>query len=546
MCGIFAYIGTLINHPELLEAYLKTRNRGPDDNQLKCITRNLTFGFHRLSIMDTSYKGNQPLFHPSKPYSVICNGEIYNYKELINEYNLSPFSNSDCEVILYLYERFGIEGVLSRIDSESFSFCLYDGEQNKLLVARDRFGVRPLFVAHTINNEYIFSSETKSLIGLLDPTTDSITQFPPGCWREYDLTHKTSDDIESQQPQYNRYYNYEYPEIVDTTQNHRIQIKQKLTEAVNKRLMSDRPIGCLLSGGLDSSLISALVCKEFKRQGRGILNTFSIGITGSTDLMYAQKVADHIGSKHHTIEMSEEYFLNAIPEVIYHIESYDTTTVRASVGNYLIGKYIKENTDITVVFNGDGSDEQSGYLYLGNAPSEQDFKQECIRLLSEIHYFDVLRSDRSLSSNWSLETRTPFLDTDFVNYYMSIESKEKMYTNRIEKYLLRSAFDGDDLLPHDVLWRRKEAFSDGCSSKERSWHKVIQEHIEKHVSDEEYKANTYTHNPPQLKESYLYRKIFDSFYKGFANIIPHYWMPSWTDCIDPSARELDVYTDYMV
>jgi asparagine synthase (glutamine-hydrolysing) len=257
-------------------------------------------------------------------------------------------------------------------------------------------------------------------------------------------------------------------------------------------------------------------------------------------------VAEHIGSKHHTIELSEEEFLNAIPEVIYNIESYDTTTVRASVGNYLIGKYIKENTDITVVFNGDGSDEQSGYLYLGNAPSEQEFKQECIKLLSEIHYFDVLRSDRAMSSHWSLESRTPFLDTDFVNYYMSIETKHKMYDNKIEKYLLRLSFNEDNLLPPDVLWRRKEAFSDGCSSKERSWHKVIQEYIEKNVSDSEYRSNTFIHNPPQLKESYLYRKIYESFYKGFANLIPHYWLPNWSECVDPSARELDVYFDEIV
>jgi len=540
MCGIFAYIGTLINHQDLMEAYLKTKNRGPDDNQLKCITHNLTFGFHRLSIMDTSFKGNQPLFHPSKPYSVICNGEIYNYKELIDEFNLSPFSNSDCEVILYLYERFGLEGVLSRIDSESFSFCLYDGEKNKLLVARDRFGVRPLFVAHTKNNEYIFSSEAKSITGLLDPITDSITQFSPGCWKEYDLSNTT------QIGSYNRYYNYEYPEIKDTVVNYCHHIKEKLTNAVKKRIMSDRPIGCLLSGGLDSSLISALVCKEFKSQGKGILNTFSIGITGSTDLEFAKRVAEHIGSKHHTIELSEEEFLNAIPEVIYNIESYDTTTVRASVGNYLIGKYIKENTDITVVFNGDGSDEQSGYLYLGNAPSEQEFKQECIKLLSEIHYFDVLRSDRAMSSHWSLESRTPFLDTDFVNYYMSIETKHKMYDNKIEKYLLRLSFNEDNLLPPDVLWRRKEAFSDGCSSKERSWHKVIQEYIEKNISDDEYRSNIFIHNPPQLKESYLYRKIYESFYKGFANLIPHYWLPNWSECIDPSARELEVYFDEIV
>ena len=468
--------------------------------------------------MDLSYKGSQPLYHPSKPYTVICNGEIYNYKELLEKYKLEPYSDSDCEVLLYLYERLGIEGMLSRIDSESFSFCLYDGEKNKLFVARDRFGVRPLFVGQTKNKDYIFASEAKSIVGLLD---NPVSQFPPGCWAEYDL---------SLPPSYHRYYEYEYKEIKDTIVNHCKKIKDTLTKAVKKRIMSDRPIGCLLSGGLDSSLI-----------GDKQLHTFSIGIIGSPDLMYAEKVAKHIGSIHHSIELTEEEFLNAIPEVIYHIESYDTTTVRASVGNYLVGKYIQQNTDIAVVFNGDGSDEQSGYLYLGAAPNEAEFKEECIKLLSEIHYFDALRSDRCVSSQWSLESRTPFLDTDFVNYYMSIETKYKMYDKQIEKYLLRLSFQDDNLLPPDVLWRRKEAFSDGCSLKERSWHKIIQEHVDKIISDEEYRSNTYTYNKPQLKESYYYRKLFEQYYGGHASMIPHFWLPNWSDCTDPSARELDVY-----
>jgi asparagine synthase (glutamine-hydrolysing) len=309
--------------------------------------------------------------------------------------------------------------------------------------------------------------------------------------------------------------------------------------------MSDRPVGCLLSGGLDSSLISALVAREFKINNKGQLNTFSIGIKGSTDLIYAKKVAEHIGSFHHSIELTEEEFLDAIPEVIYNIESYDTTTVRASTGNYLIGKYIKENTDITVVFNGDGSDEQSGYLYLANAPSPDDFKNECVRLLKEIHYYDVLRSDRSLSSNFSLETRAPFLDTDFVDYYMSIPSEAKMYGNgKIEKFLIRSAFDNDDLLPKDVLWRRKEAFSDGCSSNERSWHKIIQEFVDTQIPDEIYvtRKDKYVFNKPQLKESYYYRKIFESYYPGRSNMIPHFWLPKWNgNQQDPSARELKKY-----
>jgi asparagine synthase (glutamine-hydrolysing) len=543
MCGVFAYLGTNIDLNLLYNGYLKTINRGPDNNIIKAISHNLTFGFHRLSINDNSFKGNQPLFHPSKPYCVICNGEIYNYVSIVKENNFKMYSNSDCEVILYLYEKYGIEKLLSIIDSESFSFCLYDGETNSLFVARDRYGVRPLFVCKTKSNEYLFGSEMKNIHDLVNSDSDNvISQFRPGCWKKYSL-------IDYSETEYNSYFDYIYNTIqsdciADIYKN----INEKLTLSVNKRLMSDKPIGCLLSGGLDSSLICALVAREFKNRNMGKLHTFSIGLKNSSDLFYAQKVADYIGSEHHSVEVTENDFLSAIPEVIYTIESYDTTTVRASVGNYLIGKYIKQNTNITVIFNGDGSDEQSGYLYMENAPNEDEFKNECISLLKNIHYFDVLRSDRSISSRWSLESRTPFLDTEFVNYYMSIDSKLKMYNaknNKIEKYLLRKSFENESLLPEDVLWRKKEAFSDGCSSKERSWHKIIQEHVNTFISDDDYTINKYIykHNTPELKESYYYRILFDEYYKGRCTIIPRFWMPKWNkeNVVDPSARELINY-----
>jgi len=540
MCGIFAYLGNTIDADELTKECMKTKNRGPDDNVLKMVHPNLTFGFHRLAIMDTSYKGNQPLYHPRKPYTLICNGEIYNHKELIEKNNFDTYSNSDCEVILYLYEKYGIDETLKMIDSEAFAFCIYDGERGELIIARDRFGVRPLFIGSRINRELLIASEAKSISNLLIET-DNIEQFQPGSWKSYNInTYELKNYCKYYEPRYA--YNTESKEK-DICNN----IRDKLTEAVRKRLMSERPIGCLLSGGLDSSLISAIVAREFKNQGKGTLNTFSIGLKDSPDLKYAQLVADYIGSKHHTIELTEQDFLNAIPEVIYNIESYDTTTVRASVGNYLVGKYIKENTDITVVFNGDGSDEQSGYLYLSKAPDMFEFKRECERLLSEIHYYDVLRSDRCLSSNWSLETRAPFLDTEFVDYYMSIYPELKMYTNglnKIEKYLLRKAFDNERLLPSNVLWRKKEAFSDGCSSKERSWHTIIQEHIDSIISDEEFERLSFTYeiNEPQMKETYYYRKIFESYYPSRGSLIPHYWLPKWNgNKIDPSARVLENY-----
>lgn len=540
MCGIFAYLGNTIGADAIESACKKTQNRGPDNNVLKSIHKNVTFGFHRLAIMDTSYKGNQPLFHPTKPYAIICNGEIYNHKKLVKDNNFITYSDSDCEVILYLYEKYGIDETLSMLDSEAFAFCIYDGEKKELIVARDRFGVRPLFIGTRPNKELIIASEVKSIIDLVIDS-DGLEQFKPGTWKSYDIDTYSEKESRS-------YYDKKY--AISTESDEQTicsNIRDLLVKSVRKRLMSERPIGCLLSGGLDSSLISAIVAREFKLNGKGVLNTFSIGMKGSTDLQYAKLVADHIGSNHHTIELTEQDFLNAIPEVIYHIESYDTTTVRASVGNYLVGKYIKENTDIIVVFNGDGSDEQSGYLYMSNAPDMYAFKEECERLLSEIQYFDVLRSDRALSSNWSLETRAPFLDTDFVNYYMSIYPELKMYpsgSERIEKYLLRKAFDTEHLLPSVVLWRKKEAFSDGCSSNERSWHNIIREHIDTLVSDEEFErlSKNYEKNEPKMKETYYYRKIFETFYPNRGNLIPHYWLPKWNgEQIDPSARELKQY-----
>ena len=584
MCGIFCYIGKKISCNILEKEFMKTQYRGPDRNVLQQISPTLTFGFHRLAINGISYKGDQPFYHPSKPYVLICNGEIYNSEELKERYNITTYSESDCEVILYLYERFGFEETLKMLDSESFAMCIYDGNRQQLFVARDRFGVRPLFYGRTKYGEYVFASEFKSICNIVD-SKYSVQQFQPGHWKSFDLTQVdpnngnlagelTEDiagDLEKVEGEYRPFYDKAYKTQInlnpvsesDVSESDALEsdvlqnIKRLFTRAVKKRLMSDRPIGCLLSGGLDSSLVSALVARELKECGKQ-LQTFAIGITGSTDLFHAKAVAEHIGSIHHSIELTEQEFLDAIPEVIQTIESYDTTTVRASVGNYLVGKYIHENTDITVVFNGDGSDEQSGYKYLAQAPDAEAFHNECCRLLDEIHMFDVLRSDRSLSSRWSLETRTPFLDTDFVNYYMSVPVEMKMYPekgNRIEKYLLRKAFDNDGLLPHNVLYRKKEAFSDGCSSTTNSWHKIIQRHVDSIVTDSEFqsKKDEYKHLTPSLKESYYYRKIFESYYgnaddkhmndnqvsDGYSYIIPHFWLPKWNgNQNDPSAREL--------
>jgi asparagine synthase (glutamine-hydrolysing) len=528
MCGIFFYKGNKYNKDDLLSNFNRIINRGPDTSKLININNNV-FGFHRLAINDLSYSGMQPFIHDD--IYLICNGEIYNYKSLKKEYFLNTKSNSDCEVIIYLYKLLGIEETCKLLDGV-FSFVLYDKNKDITYVARDPFGVRPLFIGYTIESELFVCSELK---GIHDKCV-YVKQFNPGSYLEY----KNKDNYSLK-----KYYQNDFKLNVCQPQDFILScIKNKLTQSVKKRLLSDRPIGALLSGGLDSSLVCGIICKLYKEKNiENKLKTFSIGIKGATDLDYAQNVADYIGSQHHTIECSEEDFLKAISDVIYNIESYDTTTVRASVGNYLVAKYIKENTDIVVVFNGDGSDEQSGYKYLRNAPDKKEFQNECLKLLNNINYFDVLRSDRSVSSKWGLEARTPFLDKEFVDYYMKIDSSLKMYNDEnglIEKYLLRKAFENENIIPNEVLWRPKEAFSDGCSSEHRSWHKIIQEYVDKLITDDEFNNNKdkYKINPPQLKESYFYRKIFESYYPGKANVIPYFWLPNWSDEIDPSAREL--------
>ena len=303
--------------------------------------------------------------------------------------------------------------------------------------------------------------------------------------------------------------------------------------------MSDKEICSLLSGGLDSSLVASIVSEKL---GPNKLKTFAIGIKGSPDLKYAQMVADHIKSIHHSIELTEKQFLEAIEEVIIAIESYDTTTVRASVGNYLVSKYIKENTDCKVIFNGDYADEVcGGYKYFKKTMSDTDFHNECVRLVNDIHFFDCLRSDRSISNN-GLEARVPFADKDFVNFYLSIRPGLRMSYDKIEKYMLRKAFMNDNLLPEEILWRQKEAFSDGVTAETRSWYEIIQEFVNTQMTDEyfEENKNKYHHNTPVLKESFYYREIFEKHYGGFDNVIPYFWMPKWCgDMTDPSAREIE-------
>ena len=530
MCGILYYQGNTDLCEENIYSAIKTLDlRGPDNNNYSKIDDSKHMGFARLSINDISSNGNQPLIKNDN-YYLICNGEIYNHKELQQENEFQTKSNSDCEIIIHMYEKYGIEKTIKNLDGV-FAFVLYDKSKNKIFIGRDPYGVRPLFIGKTSNNELLICSEIKPISNLCS----QIKRFPIGSFGELE---DNSCDITFQ-----RYHNYHFIFNNDTEEVIKEKIRQLFTQAVDKRLMSDRPIGCLLSGGLDSSLVSALISRNYEPY---TLNTFSIGMKGSTDLYYANLAAKHIKSNHHNIELTNEDFLNAIEETIYMIESYDITTVRASVGNYLVGKYIKENTDCKVIYNGDGSEEIMGsYLWLSNIDNEEDFYKENLKLLGEISYYDVLRSDRSISDN-GLEPRVPFLDKKFVDYVMSIPPKYKMFGNGIiEKKILREAFANTNLLPHEVLFRKKEAFSDGVSSQEKSWFQIIQEHLETQISDEEFKQKQqiYKHNPPHTKESLYYRELFEKHFKNHSNIIPHFWMPNpkWCNVTDPSARVLDNY-----
>jgi asparagine synthase (glutamine-hydrolysing) len=560
------------------------------------------WGFHRLSINGMEAAADQP-FH-LKNCRLICNGEIYNFRELIREFNLESEykSGSDCEVIIHLYRKIGIYETLRRLDGV-FGLVLHDYESGVTYVARDPVGVRSLFIGvcrhdgvfggeysdlacvslHPDHYAVCIASEMKSIHSLCD----TITQFPAGCYMEY-----IGEDSPDGSAVFKSYYDYatihsgsgvsrtsvsmlerqiqdvsvgySYPTFDDdgddggdggdSEANLCKQIRELFTKAVVKRLMSERPVGCLLSGGLDSSLVSAIVARELRITSPDtVLNTYSIGLEGSVDLYWARRVAEYLGTCHHEVALKEDDFLDAIHDTIYQTESYCTTTIRASVGNYLISKYIQAQTDDVVIYCGDMSDEIFGsYRGFLKAPNDEDFQRENERMIRDVRFFDLLRSDKSISGA-GLEARVPFADKEFLSYVMRIPARFKRFNDeRMEKYLLRMAFQGADsdgrsLLPDDVLWRRKEAFSDGVSSPHgRTWVQMIKEYADRVISDDEIDNKEHTlyslHNPPYDKESFYYRRVFESIYGGRGATIPYYWRhPFCEGVLDPSARLLSFY-----
>ena len=536
MCGIFAYISNTPIDQLRLELItkegMKCKKRGPDNTVTRKINNNFLM-FHRLKINDISDAGNQPLSHPDDyNLTLICNGEIYNHKDLIKKHSFNTKSNSDCEVILHMYNKFGIEETIKSLDGV-FAFLLIDNNTKKIYIGRDPIGIRSLYIGDDSDGNIVIGSECKNLTNICN----NVEPFPPGNYTTLntDIIHNGISDLE-----FIKYYYYDYPISNFETDEILSNINEKLCKAIDKRLLSERPVGCLLSGGLDSSLITALVAKHFKKED---LCTFSIGFEGSEDLKYAKIVADHLNTRHFEYIVTEQMMIQSIEDVIRDIETYDITTIRASTPMYLLSKYIKNNTDITVLFSGEGSDEASGsYMYFHNAPDSNSFNKETVRLLKDLQYFDVLRSDKSTASN-GLEVRVPFLDKEFLQYYMQIDPDLKIPNGKIEKYLLRKAFD-NGLLPDEILWRSKEAFSDGVSSKKKSWFEILQCHINNIITDEEFEesASKYKHNPPKLKEALYYRRIFDKHFSNRDSIIPYYWLPKWNGEInDPSARILNSY-----
>jgi asparagine synthase (glutamine-hydrolysing) len=579
MCGIFALLNPAYdNSPEQMiikEQFMKGKNRGPEFSKIEYHYLKMVLGFHRLAINGLNVESNQPIVF--KDIVLICNGEIYNYKHLYNSMDVKPVTDSDCEVIIHLYLKYGIEQTLIMLDGV-YSFILYDNRVNtecinKVYIARDPLGVRPLYKLYNndkkLYNLYGFASELKCLEYFYNLNNHNyrIEQFEPGTYSIFQYGSPLSsqwEPIVTNKTYYIPGFSYAVAtyDIASVKEQFFKYISISLNTAVIKRCnTTERPVACLLSGGLDSSLIAALVANYFSQQGKQI-ETYSIGLQGSEDIKYAKIVADYIQSKHTEIIVTEQEMFDAIPEVIKAIESYDTTTVRASIGNYLIGKYISQNSEAKVIFNGDGSDELfGGYLYMHKCPDDIEFDKETRRLLKDIHLFDVLRSDKSISSN-GLEPRTPFLDRSFVNSVLSVPAYFRNHNNfkESEKYLLRNSFSGKyfcnnngrNILPDEILWRKKEAFSDGVSSHGRSLYKILQENIAEKLNKEQEALQIRSINLEQDKayvtfeanietEKKYYKEIFDKEFPNCSHILPYFWMPKYTNATDPSARTLEIY-----
>ena len=523
MCSIMGYCSENADYTLFKKGFDRTLSRGPDDSRIVDTGKGL-LGFHRLAIMGLQPEGMQP-FRLGSSY-VVCNGEIYGFEQIRKELQTKGYSfqsGSDCEILLPLYQEYGVE-MFRMLDAE-FALILYDGDTKSYIAARDPIGIRPLYYGYDPSGAIVFASEPKNLMGLCG----KIMPFPPGhyykdgkfvCYRDITSVKEVCRDD------------------LDTVC---AAIREKLIAGIQKRLVSDAKVGFLLSGGLDSSLVCAVAQKCSDQP----IRTFAIGMSeDAIDLKYAREVADYIGSQHTEVYMTPEEVLDSLETVIALLGTYDITTIRASMGMYLVCKAIHEQTDIRVLLTGEISDELFGYKYTDFAPSAEEFQKEAVKRVRELHMYDVLRADRCVSVN-SLEARVPFGDLDFVGYVMGIDPELKRNKYGKGKYLLRHAFEGG-YLPHSILYREKAAFSDAVG---HSMVDYLKDYAERRYTDEEFeeKRLAYSHARPFTKESLLYREIFETYYPDQSGMIVDFWMPNktWKGCDvnDPSARVLANYGD---
>ena len=576
MCGIWAYIQTKsatvqtkhaeMDVPECFHDFYQLKHRGPTNSYFETY-ENVCIGFHRLAIMDDTFHSNQPFILEDEHRTIIfiCNGEIYNFKNLIDYYELDQGIKNDCFVIPTIYmqlcqrkqeEQF-IQVIKNTVEGE-FAFILFEFDHvktlKKVIACRDEIGIRPLYYdPSTTSGSLLFTSELKGAASY----EGEIVEFPPGHMNIYKMIE---DRVLVESIDYSSVYETHPPlclfderleslwgEYQPTDNEYLADICMAVTNSVNRRLIADKPIAFLLSGGVDSSLVAALSARKLGTS----IRTFCCGMSEGTDLKYARDVAQKIGSHHTEVIFTPEQGLAVIPDVIRTIESWDTTTVRASVGQYIVSKYISENTDCKVVLVGEGPDEVcSSYLFNWYAPNGETLDAAAKEYVKKIHYFDVKRADRCIS-RWGLEGRVPLLDPEFIKSYWSLPYEERMPAYRgLEKWWLRKPFEGMDLLPEHVLCRKKEAFSDGVSG-EKSWYQIIQDFVADKVTDDEltHAATTYPYCTPSTKEAYYYRKLFCEYFGADRQtIIPHYWQPKWdatgkevAGYVDPSARTLSIY-----
>jgi len=496
-------------------------DRGPDMSRVS-ETKSGYLCFHRLAIMGLNEAGMQPF--QLEGDQAVCNGEIYGFrpirKKLSQRYTFK--SGSDCEILLPMFHEYGLS-MFARLDAE-FALIIYDSATDSLIAARDPIGIRPLFYGYDADGAIIFASEARNLVGLCA----EICPFPPGHYYAYgkfirfaDLTEVTS----------------RVRGDLDTVCRG---IRDRLIAAVDKRLDADAPVGFLLSGGLDSSLVCAIGSVVLGKK----IRTFAIGMDqDAIDLKYAREAADFLGADHTEIYMTREDVLAALPEVVSLLGTWDITTIRASMGMYLCCKAIHEKTDVRVLLTGEISDELFGYKYTDFAPSAAAFQQESQKRIEELYMYDVLRADRCIADN-SIEARVPFGDLGFVKYVMAIDPAMKLNTYGMGKYLLRHAFENDHLLPESILWREKAAFSDAVG---HSMVDDLKAYAETVYTNEEFEQQRrkYDYCTPFTKESLLYRELFEKAYPGQAKMIKDFWMPNkaWEGCdvSDPSARVLSNY-----